>query len=71
MAGKKFEVGDLVECIESIHTSMHYFHRGIIVEKRATTTHPVKDHFIVCKVVTTEGRTLWVYPEDLVKLERK
>jgi hypothetical protein len=71
MAEKKLKVGDLVECIESLHTNMHQLHRGIITEKRATTTHPVKDHMVICKVVTTEGKTMWVYPEDLIKLERK
>lgn len=70
MASRKFEVGDLVECLESFHTNMHQLHRGIITEKRATSTHPVKDHMVICKIVTTEGKTMWVYPEDLIKLEQ-
>jgi len=70
MARQKFEVGDLVECLESFHTNIHQMHRGIITEKRATSTHPVKDHMVICKVVTTEGKTMWAYPEDLIKLEQ-
>lgn len=70
MARQKFKIGDLVECLESIHTNMHQVHRGIITEKRATSTHPVKDHMVICRIVTTEGKTMWVYPEDLIKLEQ-
>ena len=71
MSSKKFKVGDLVECLESVHSSMHQIHRGIVTEKRATTIHPVKEHIMMCKIVTTEGKTLWAYTEDLIKLERK
>ena len=71
MSSKKFKVGDLVECLESVHSNMHQIHRGIVTEKRATTIHPVKEHIMMCKIVTTEGKTLWAYTEDLIKLERK
>ena len=61
---RNFEVGDLVEWLESIYPKVHRMNRGIIIRSNGAA-----GEMKLYKVVTTEKESMWVYEADLRKLE--
>ena len=67
----KYKEGDLVEYIETFYNNIHKIHICVILNRKVETKITPAVPLVMYVVMTSEGRTLEVWEEEILPMEKR